>query len=647
METPTYVQALDPLAGTTIFGYELPWTAVWSTFFAALPVLVLFWLLVPRRWLASKAGGAGALTAIVIAIVIFGMPWDMALWSFGYGVGFGLLPVGWTIFNAMLLYNITVETGQFTIIRRSVASLSADARIQAVLIGFSFGAFLEGAAGGGTPVAICGAIMVGLGFNPFLAAVLCLIANTSPVAYGGLGTPILVLSGVTGIKDETLSTMAGHQLPILSLLVPAYMVKCMCSWKKTLAVWPALLVSGGSFAVFQYVFATMHDRFPGVVLFPMTDIGGGIFSLVLTAIFLQFWKPKDEWHFTTPTEPSFSGAAGPHAITAQAPHAAITEQPPAPVPSVQLDPSDPHAAEAMALMGGASKQAAYYESKPLTFGNITLAWMPFILMSVLLMLTGIVRQKEGHGPIPIGATGIQTNYMIPVPTLHNEVRRAKILRPVGKEKEAESALFNFAWLTAPGTAVFLAAVLSMALLRMSPTQIEVVIRRTFVQMKIPIPTIAFMLGLSYVTRYAGMDATLGVAFANTGFLYPFFAAILGWLGVFLTGTDAGSNALFGSLQKITAAQIFPDIVPTGAGLSQAQAQVLICTANSTGGVMGKMIDAQSICVATAATHQLGKEADIFKAVVWHSIILASIVGLMTLMQAYVYPFTSMVPTPSP
>jgi len=442
-----------------------------------------------------------------------------------------------------------------------------------------------------------------------------------------------------------LSTMAGHQLPVLSLLVPAYMVKCMCSWKRTLAVWPALLVSGGSFAVFQYVFATMHDRFPGVVLFPMTDIGGGIFSLVVTAIFLQFWKPKDEWHFTTPTEPSFSGAAGLHAITAQAPYAAITEQPPTPISSVQLNASDPHAAEAMALMGGASKQAADDESKPLTMGNVTLAWMPFILMSVLLMLTGIVRQKEGHGPIPIGATGIQTNYMIPVPTLHNEALRAEILRPVGKEKEAESALFNFAWLTAPGTAVFLAALLSMALFRMSPMQIGVVMRRTIVQMKIPIPTIAFMLGLSYVTRYAGMDATLGVAFANTGFLYPFFAAILGWLGVFLTGTDAGSNALFGSLQRITASQIFPDILPTGAGQNQAQAQVHNITANTTVEVKGKMIDAQSICVATAATHQLGKEADIFKAVIWHSIILASIVGLMTLMQAYIYPFTLMVPSP--
>jgi lactate permease len=640
MATLSYLQSLDPLADKAVLGFDIPYSVVWSTFFAALPVLVLFWLLVPRRWMASKAGAAGALSAIVIAIVIFGMPWDMALWSFAYGVGFGLLPVGWTIFNAMLLYNITVETGQFTIIRRSVASLSADARIQAVLIGFSFGAFLEGAAGGGTPVAICGAIMVGLGFNPFLAAVLCLIANTSPVAYGGLGTPILVLSGVTSLPGEAISTMAGHQLPFISLLVPAYMVRCMCSWKQTFAVWPALLVSGGSFALFQYFFATMHDWVPGLVLYPMTDIGGGIFSLVVTAVFLQFWKPKNEWHFDMPmTAPPSPPAHLPGGEGRK------NASPPAPLSGGEGRMSDPHAAEAAALLGDAPTPFSIDETKPLTAGNITLAWMPFITMSILLMLTGIVREKEGKGPVLIPGTGIQTNYMIPMPTLHHNVMRAEVLRPVGKETESESALFNFAWLTSPGSAVFFSVLLSMAMLRMSPPQIGRVLMRTFLQMKIPIPTIAFMLGLSYVTRFGGVDATLGVAFANTGSLYPFFAPILGWLGVFLTGTDAGSNALFGSLQKITAAQIFPDITPVGADLSQAQAQVLICTSNSTGGVMGKMIDAQSICVATAATHQLGKEADIFKAVVWHSILLATIVGLMTLLQAYVYPFTLMVPTP--
>jgi lactate permease len=623
-----YQQWLDPLADV-IF-----WSPLWSTLLAALPVVVLFWLLVPCRWLAPKAGAAAALVAILIAVTVYRMPAHMAVMAFVHGAAFGLLPVGWTIFNAMLLYNITVETGQFSVVRRSVASLSADARVQAILIGFAFGAFLEGAAGGGTPVAICGAIMVGLGFDPFLAAVLCLIANTSPVAYGGLGTPLIVLSGVTDLETETLSIMAGHQLPMLSFIVPLYMVKVMCSWRQTWAVWPALLVSGGSFALFQFTFATIHNYVPDLVLYPMTDIGGGIFSLVVTAIFLQFWKPHDEWHY----------------------HADGTKKSTAPA-TVSCGP-DPHAAAASALVGLPSGPAD--DEPPLTAGRISLAWAPYVLMSVLLLLTGLVRQKEGRsqgpewsflggllrqkegrGPVWFGP--VQTNYMVPIPTLHRQVERdARLLDP-SKPVQAEAAEFNFAWLTAPGTAVFLAAILSMIMLRMNGTQIAAVVQRTSFQMKIPIPTIACMLGLSYVTRYAGMDATLGVAFAATGVVYPFFAAILGWLGVFLTGTDAGSNALFGSLQKITATEIFK----TGAfaHLTQGQAQVLICTANSTGGVMGKMIDAQSICVATAATNQLGKEADIFKAVVWHSIALAAIVGLLTLVQAYVLPFTAMVPNP--
>jgi lactate permease len=621
-----YQQRLDPLEGA------LPGSAVWSTALAALPVVVLFTTLVPLRWPAPRAGAAGSAAALLIAVLAYAMPVDMALSSFAYGAAFGLLPVGWTIFNAMLLYNITVETGQFTVIRRSVAGLSADARIQAVLIGFSFGAFLEGAAGGGTPVAICGAIMVGLGFNPFLAAVLCLIANTSPVAYGGLGTPLIVLNGVTNIDGSTLSTMAGHQLPILSLFVPLYMVRCMCNWRQTWEVAPALFVAGGSFAVFQYAFATMHDHV-GIAMWPMTDIGGGIFSLVVTAVFLQFWRPRNEWHYDKPADP-----------------AAVA---PLPAPCAL----DPHVAEAAALVAGPA--SAEDETRPLTAGAVLLAWTPFALMSVLLMATGLVRQHEvssSPGPGPVQITGpLHTNYRIPVPALHKQSLRDPLLleeekRHVAADENrkgdlAESALFDLAWLTAPGTAVLFAALLSMLLLRMNGPQVGRVLQRTVIQMKIPIPTIAFMLGLSYVTRYSGMDATLGYAFANTGALYPFFAAILGWLGVFLTGTDAGSNALFGSLQKITAGQVHG--MGAMAGLSLEQAQVLICTANSTGGVMGKMIDAQSICVATAATHQLGKEADIFKAVFWHSLLLATVVGLMTLAQAYVYPFTEMVPTPPP
>ncbi|MHB1426738.1 MAG: L-lactate permease, partial [Gemmataceae bacterium] len=592
-----YHQRLDPLAD------KIPASNLLSIVFASLPVLVLFWLLVPRRWPAPKAGAMAALTALVLAVTVYGMPPLMAGMAFVNGALFGLLPVGWTIFNAMLLYNITVQTGKFDLVRRSVAGLSGDARIQAILIAFAFGAFLEGSAGAGTPVAICGAILVGLGFDPFLAAVLCLIANTSPVAYGGLGTPLITLTGVTGLPTETLSVMAGHQLPLLSLVIPIYMVKCMCSWKQTWEVWPALLVAGASFAIFQYCFATLHT-WPGlshIVLYPMTDIGGGIFSLIVTAVFLKFWKPRQEWHFDSTLQQTEKTENG-------------------------------------------KRKTENGNEPPLTAWNVCTAWFPFVLMSILLLLTGLVRQREGErkklGPARIGP--IETNYIVPIPGLDKQSFRDQRLQegergPVA----AEEATFNFAWLTAPGTAVFVAALLSMALSRMNQRQIGWTFKRTFLQMKIPIPTICFMLGLSYVTRYAGMDATLGYAFAGAGALYPFFAPLLGWLGVFLTGTDAGSNALFGSLQKITATQIHsPGLFPH---LDLSQLQVLICTSNSTGGVMGKMIDAQSIVVATAATNQLGKEADIFKAVLWHSILLAVVVGILTLVQAYVFPFTMMVP----
>jgi lactate permease len=610
-----YQQRLDPLHDT------IPWSNVWSIILAALPVVTLFWLLVMRRWLAPKAAAGGAIVAFLIAVIVYQMPPVMTGMAFVSGAAFGLLPVGFTIFNTMLLYNITVETGHFAIVRRSVAELSGDARIQAILIGFAFGAFLEGAAGGGTPVAICGAILVGLGFNPFQAAVLCLIANTSPVAYGGLGTPLITLTGVTELPTEKLSIMAGHQLPILSLIIPAYMVRCMCGWRQTWEVWPALLVAGGSFAVFQLTFATIHAYVPSLVIYPMTDIGGGIFSLIVTAIFLKFWKPKNEWHFDKPENRNQK-----------------TEK------TEQLDPERPTEKRPEAQkLAEATENPSKPAEAPLTVWNMTVAWAPYAIMSVFLLLTGFVRQAEGRGTGPVRLGPIQTNYMIPIPGLHKESYRDARLLEEGREHSAEKAEFNFAWLTNPGTPVLMAAIISMFMLRMNEGQIRRVFQRTVIQMKIPIPTIACMLGLSYITRYAGMDATLGVAFARTGLLYPFFAAILGWLGVFLTGTDAGSNALFGSLQKITATEIFNNHPGMFAGLARQQLQVLICTANSTGGVMGKMIDAQSICVATAATHQIGKEADIFKAVLWHSIILAAIVGLITLLQAYVHPFSLLVP----
>jgi lactate permease len=630
-----YVQDLDPL------GNRLA-----STVVAALPVLVLFYLLVGRRWVASAAGATGAALAVLLAWLVYGMPLGSAVAAFGNGVAFGLLPIGLTVFSAMLIYNLSVETGHFAVIHRSIGGLSQDARVQAVLIGFCFGAFLEGAAGSGSPVAIGGAMLVGFGVPPFRAAVICLIANTSPVCYGGLGTPVLTLSGTANLPADTISHMCGHQLPFLSCLIPLYMVKCLCSWRDTLAIWPVVAVGGGSFAVFQYTFATMHTWGLGLpVVWPMTDIGGGIFSLVCLALFLRFvWRPKDAWKF-----PAGEAGAGQTADLAR--------------------PHDRRVAEAedqVASVLPAGRGMADRD-EPLTTRRVLIAWSPFILMSLCLGASGLVKDWEKSGPIDLGFA--KSIYSYPLPALHKEVERAaklqKLVTPelaasvVGgtapgatpdvfgtsgvRVKETEAAEYKLPWITTPGMAVVVATLLSVVVLRASPAVCRKVLKKTVVQMKIPIPTITCMIGLSYVTKYAGMDATLGVAFAETGVLYPFFAAILGWLGVFLTGTDAGSNALFGSLQKITAGQVYE------AGhlphLTRGQAELLICTANSTGGVMGKMIDAQSICVATAGTNQIGKEADIFKAVIWHSIFLACVVGGMTALQAFVPPFTSMVPQP--
>ncbi len=608
----TYVQNLDPLNFRLL-----------STFLAALPVLVLFYLLVGRRWLASLAGAAGSVVAVLLAVFAFDMPADKAVSSWIYGACFGLLPIGWTVFGAMLIYNLTVETGQFSIIRRSIGGLSGDARVQAVLIGFCFGALMEGAAGSGSPVAICGAMLAGLGMPPLRAAVICLIANTSPVCYGGLGTPIFVLHGVTGLPGDAISTMCGHQLPFLSCLIPLYMVKMICTWKQTWEVLPALAVGGGSFAVFQYFFATLHD-WGGPSVWPLTDVGASIFSMISLALFLRFvWKPKNEWRFPVNADP----------MTGKADATAVA-------------PTDAHAVAAREQVERLLHSQVDADSKaaPLTPWAVMKAWSPFVIMALCLGVIGFARQAEKPGPIDLGA-GVRSFYKVEVPTLHMEVERADRLQRPGATGDArlEKAVFEVKWLTAAGTPCVVAVLLSALFLRTGPAVLWRVLRRTVIQMKIPIPTIACMLGLSYVTKYAGMDATLGVAFAGTGVLYPFFAAILGWLGVFLTGTDAGSNALFGSLQQITAGQLHDGgLLPE---LTRGQAEVLICTANSTGGVMGKMIDAQSICVATAGTNQVGKEADIFKAVIWHSIFLASVVGLMVVLQAFVPPFTYMVPKP--
>ncbi len=544
-----------------------------STLLAAVPVLLLFYLLVVRRTPIPWAAAGGAAAALLIAIAVYHMPVAMAGMAFLNGTLFGLLPICWVIVNAMLLYNITVETGQFARIKEAVAGLSADHRLQAVLIAFCFGAFLEGAAGAGTPVAICATMLVGLGFRPFLAAGLCLIANTSPVAYGGFGTPLLTLQSVTGLDAQTLSHMAGNQLPLLSLIIPFWLVRCMCGWRETVEVLPATAVAGGSFALCQYLFA--HSG-----AFPLTDLAGGIISLAVTGVFLRYWKPPSVWRC--------QGAGFEIALEEDAERGVVTAT----------------IARRMSLRETAA------------------ACMPFLVLCAVMVYVGTHKaQLDGLSVGPVRGL-----YEIHISGLDQMVRRVP---PVVERPTLEPAVFKLNWITTPGTSVFVTCLVVLLLSRVSRAQLHRALKRTAAQMAIPVPTILCMLGLGSVTRLGGLDATLGMAFAHTGPVYPFFAAILGWLGVFLTGTDAASNALFGSLQKITALQL---------GLSP----VLICVANSTGGVMGKMIDAQSICVATAATEQVGTEADIFKWVVRHSVALASLVGLLVLLQAYVFPFTLLV-----
>ena len=394
-----YIQDLDPL------GHRLA-----STVVAALPVLLLFYLLVVRRWLASWAGAAGAIAAIVIAASVYGMPAEMAGMAFVHGAAFGLLPICWTVFCAMLLYNITVETGQFRNVRRSVASLSKDGRVQAVLIGFAFGAFLEGSAGSGAPVAVCGAMLVGLGCPPMTAAVICLIANTSPVAYGGIGTPIVVLDEVTGLGGGRISVMAAHQLPILSVIIPAYMVKMMCTWRDTFAIWPALLVVGGSFAGFQYLFGTLHI-WGGPEIWPVTDVGAGILSLVSLALFLRFWRPRKIW--------SFDSAPG-------------HELPDPTKSTVVAALKDPHVSAeadiARSLLAGAGTD----DNRPLRVREVVDAWMPFALMAVFLVLNGFLRIEEKKGIVEVA--GIKTVYETEIPYLHNRVERAERLQKPAAER---------------------------------------------------------------------------------------------------------------------------------------------------------------------------------------------------------------------
>jgi lactate permease len=577
-----WIQVYDPLGS--------PWL---STALAALPIVLLLVTLAFLEWRAHFAALAGLTSALAVSVLVFGQPLVTAAATAAYGAAYGLLPIGWIVVNAVFLYNLTVETGQFEIVKRSVASLSSDRRIQALLIAFSFGAFIEGASGFGTPVAICSALLMGLGFTPLYAAGLALIANTAPVAFGAIGTPILTLAGVTGLPVAQLSAMAGRQLPFVSVLIPIWLVVTMSGWRGFRGVWPAVLICGGVFAIVQFAWSNYIGP-------ELVDIAGGLASLGALAAFCRVWKPSEIWRFAE--ERSAPSATAGRTTTSTATH-------------------DSTAA-------------------------VVRAWMPWVFLSVAVIIWGLPPVKALFNGGPAGLSAYQAGKTAPpssvlsptwdVPRLHRMVFRdypveptavdpARIGDPQYRNTRAETARFAVNWLSATGTGILLAALVTAVFLRVPASRVLSIAGMTFRRMRNPLLTISLMMSVGFVTRYGGTDATLGLAFTKTGVLYPFFSAFLGWLGVALTGSDTSSNVLFGSLQKITAQQL---------GLNP----ILITASNSTGGVMGKMIDAQSIVVATASTGQQGQEGRILRFVFWHSVALAAIMGLIVMMQAYVTPW---------
>jgi len=548
------------------------WGNWWlTTLLAALPIIVLFTLLAGLRVKPHWCAIAGAATAVVVAVLFFKMPAALAGMTFLYGVAFGILKIAWIVLAAVYLYDISVHTGQFEIMKESVAGITADRRLQLLLVAFCFGAFIEGAAGFGAPVAIAGAFMIGLGFKPFHAAALNLIANTAPVAWGAIGTPIHTLAAVTALPESDLNAMAGRILPFTAVIVSFWLVRAMVGWKETFEVLPAILVVGFSFGLVQFYWSNYVDS-------NLVDIMGGVASLVATVIFLRFWQPKTIYRFEHER---------------------------------------------------AEYERTGHTKHTYTGGQVLKAWMPFAILSIFVLVWGLPKVKLAMNK----ATTPAFSVILPdgrkrpgppgwdVPYLHNAVTRAA---PVVTKPTPEAARYDFNWLTATGTGCFLAAIVSGLLLGLGPGRLMSIFWHTLTRMRMAMIAISFMLGLGFVTRYSGLDAVLGLAFTRTGWLFPFFGTYLGWLGVALTGSDTSSNALFGSLQRITAEQLHLD-------------PILMCAANSTGGVMGKMVDAQSIVVATSATNQVGNEGMIFRFVFWHSVALAAIVGIIVMLYAYVFP----------
>jgi lactate permease len=541
--------------------------AALSTIAAAIPVVTLLVLIASGKVKAHIAAIIAVVLTNLIAIFVFTMPAGMSIRASMLGIVSGFFPIGWIVLNVIFLYRITVITGKFELLKRAVGGVTEDRRLQLLLIAFSFGAFFEGASGFGTPVAITGSVLIGLGFSPLAASGLSLIANTAPVAYGALGTPIQGLASVTGLDPYTLGAMVGRQLPIFSLLVPFWVVWAFAGWKGMKDIWPAILVTGLSFAIPQFVISNYIN--PWIV-----DIGASLISMGCLILFLKVWQPRQLW-----LSPALRGHD----------ESAATMTAPKPM-----------------------------DKTPLTQAELWGALLPWIIVCVVMLIWGNQAFKTWANSI--------FTYNYPVPELHNMINKVP---PVAAKPTPEGAVFGFTYLSFTGTGMLIAAIVSGFLVGLSPLKLITEYGRTIKLCAISLITISAMLAIGTLTRLSGVDATLGLAFAATGVLYPFFGTLLGWLGVALTGSDTASNVLFGNLQKITSEQL---------GLSS----ILMGAANSSGGVMGKMIDAQSIVVASTATNWYGHEGTILRFVFKHSIALACLVGLFVMLQAYVYPFTAMV-----
>ncbi|HEY7842524.1 MAG TPA: L-lactate permease [Bradyrhizobium sp.] len=542
-------------------------SAALSTIAAAVPVVTLLVLIASGRVKAHIAAIIAVIVTNLIAIFIFTMPAGMSIRASILGIVTGFFPIGWIVLNVIFLYQITVTTGKFELLKRAVGGVTEDRRLQLLLVAFSFGAFFEGASGFGTPVAITGSILIGLGFSPLAASGLSLIANTAPVAYGALGTPIQGLASVTGLDPYILGAMVGRQLPVFSLIVPFWVVWAFAGWRGMKEIWPAILVTGVSFAVPQFVISNFIN--PWIV-----DIGASLISMGCLILFLRVWQPRQLW-----LSPALRGR----------------------------DESTETMAAAKPL-----------DKTPLTQAEFWTALLPWIIVCVVMLIWG-------NGAFKTWANSIFTwNYA--VPDLHQMINK---MPPVVPQPTKEGAVFGFTYLSFTGTGMLIAAIISGLLMGLSPAKLVSEYARTIRLCAISLITISAMLAIGTLTRLGGIDATLGLAFAATGVLYPFFGTLLGWLGVALTGSDTASNILFGNLQKITSQQL---------GLSP----ILMAAANSSGGVMGKMIDAQSIVVASTATNWYGHEGTILRYVFKHSIVLACLVGILVMLQAYIWPFTLMV-----